>query len=91
MRYLAVILILCLVSCTQKKKEIPPVEFFYNIKVERLKAQKIQDCKDDAIEKAEKFVDSLIDKWIKDQSTNEVDFPMKPKRPTAPGKIIMEK
>ena len=88
MRYLAIILFLSLSSCSSKKKEIPPVSFFYDGKVEDLKAEKLQECKEDAIENAEKFVDSLIDRWIKDQNNKEIDFPNKPTRPNAPKKIL---
>ena len=88
MRFIIVILSFTVFSCSSKKKEIPPVEFFYDIRVEELRAEKMMDCKYDAIEKAEKFVDSLIDKWIKEQNNQEVDFPIKPPRPSAPDKII---
>ena len=88
MRYLLVILALVCFSCESQKKEIPPVDFFYTAKVEQLKMEKIQECKEDAVEKAEKFVDSLIDKWIKEQNNKEIDFPSKPRRPNAPPKII---
>ena len=88
MRILIVILSITIFSCSSKKKEIPPVEFFYDAKVEELRMEKIAECKEDAIEKAEKFVDSLIDKWIKEQNNQEIDFPIKPPRPNAPEKII---
>lgn len=88
MRFLIIILIFSFFSCSSNKKEIPPVDFFYSAKVEQLKMEKIQECKVDAIEKAEKFVDSLIDKWIKEQNNQDIDFPNKPLRPNAPAKII---
>jgi len=91
MRFFIVILSVTVFSCTSTKKEIPPVEYFYDIKVEELRSEKMMECKEDAIEKAEKFVDSLIDKWIKEQNNKEVDFPIKPPRPSAPDKIIGEK
>lgn len=87
MRYLVVILFLSLVSC-QEKKEILPVDHFYDIQKDELRYKRLEECKGDAIEEAEKFVDALIDKWIKDQSSKSEDFPIKPRRPVAPGKII---
>jgi len=87
MRKFLFILILSTASC-QDKIEIIPVDHFYDIKVERLKYDKLEECKADAIFEAEQFVDQLIDKWIKSQSTKEDDFPLKPRRPNAPQKII---
>jgi len=87
MRIVLFILIITSISC-QKKKEITPVEYFYNIKTERLKYEELEDCKEEAIEEAEKFVDALIDKWIKTQSTSDDKFPLKPNRPRSPEKII---
>jgi len=87
MRILIVILILTFFSC-KKEREITPVEYFYSIKTERLKYEKLEECKADAIEEAEKFVDVLIDKWIKTQSTGDEKFPAKPNRPRSPEKII---
>ena len=67
---------------------MPSVDHYYDIKVEKLKISYQEECRADAIEAAEKHVDAIIDKWIKEQSTNEVDFPLKPRRPVAPKKII---
>lgn len=64
------------------------MDYFYDIKVEILKREKLEECKGDAIEEAEKFVDALIDKWIKEQNSINEDFPIKPIRPSAPEKII---
>ncbi len=75
-------------ACEGSKKEIPPVEFYFDQKKENLKAEEMEECRQDAIEKAEKFVDSLIDRWIKDQNNKEINFPIKPKRPNSPDKII---
>jgi len=90
MRIVLFILIISSISC-QKKKEITPVEYFYSIKAERLKYEKLEECKEEAIEEAEKFVDALIDKWIKTQSTSDEEFPLKPSRPRSPEKIIGKK
>jgi len=87
MRSIFLILILSCISC-KKEKEIVPVEHFYNMKVERLKYEELEECKAEAIEEAEKFVDVLIDKWIKAESQNDNDFPNKPARPRSPEKII---
>lgn len=89
MRIILIISLLTLLSC-EKKKDITPVDYFYDIKVERLKLEKLDECKGDAIEEAEKFVDALIDKWIKEQNNNDEEFPLKPRRPSAPAKIIGE-
>ncbi len=87
MRYLLFILVVTCFSC-KKKKEILPVDHFYQIKVEQMKMEKLDECKGNAIENAEKYVDALIDKWIKEQNNNNDDFPLKPRRPLAPEKII---
>lgn len=87
MRILIAILLITLISC-QEKKEIIPVDHFYDIKVAQLRVEKLDECKGEAIEEAEKFVDALIDKWIKEQNKNGDDFPLKPIRPRAPEKII---
>lgn len=87
MRYTLVILMLVCFSCSEKK-EILPVDYFYQIQVEQMKMDKLDECKDDAIDEAEKFVDALIDKWIKEQNSNDDEFPLKPRRPSAPEKII---
>lgn len=91
MRYLLIISLLLFVFSCKEKKEILPVDHFYDIKKSELLHGRLNECKGDAIEEAEKFVDALIDKWIKEQSDNNDDFPTKPPRPVAPEKIIGNK
>ena len=77
-----------LISCQSKKKEIPSVDHFFQLKVEKARLDRIKECKGNAIVEAEKQVDQLIDRWIKDHVADTINFPRKPARPKSPGHLL---
>ena len=77
-----------LASCESKKEQIPSVDHFFQLKKEQAKIEKIRSCKREAISEAETQVDKLIDRWIKDQGTDTINFPRKPARPKSPDHLI---
>jgi len=61
---------------------------YYNKKVESLRLEKDQDCREKAIIKAETYVDSLVDRWINTDLLDTINFPPKPNKPQAPEPVI---
>ena len=58
-------------------------------KLDKFKNSILDKCKREAIEEAEKFVDSLVSEELKILSGDTMYFPAKPVRPGLPKKIIL--
>ncbi len=84
----SILSIIFFTACESKKQQIPSVDHFFQLKKEQAKLEKIQSCKRDAISEAETQVDKLIDRWIKDQGADTINFPRKPARPRSPEHLI---
>lgn len=89
--YWPLILLLIIVTslgCVEPLDEV-------TIKAERLKKKseeyrlkRINECKQEAAEQAEFYVDSLIASWVGHEVMDTITFPDRPTRPTRPDDII---
>jgi PBP1b-binding outer membrane lipoprotein LpoB len=89
MRILSIILILFFLSACEKK-QVKEISFEDEVKkrFELFLNKEESNCRKDAEAAADKYIDSVIDGWIKKELIDTIDFPQKPTRPKHPGKII---
>lgn len=89
MRILPFILLIFILSSCQKTK-VEEISFEKEIeKRYQLFLKKEENkCRLNAESVADRYVDSLIDKWIKKELIDTINFPSKPNRPDRPDKII---
>lgn len=52
------------------------------------RADKLMDCRQEAIDAAEYYVDSLIDTWVGREVLDTLTFPKQPSKPIKPKGII---
>jgi len=89
MRIIASILILFFLPACEKKQVN---EIFFDEEIKKryavfLKTEE-RKCKLDAESEADRYIDSVIDRWIKKELIDTIDFPLKPLRPDRPDNLI---
>jgi len=89
MRITTVILILFFLPACEKTQV---KEVFFEEEIKKRYAiflkKEERKCKMDAESEADRYIDSVIDRWIKKELIDTIDFPLKPLRPDRPDKLI---
>ncbi len=89
MKFLIVISILICVSCTHGSHDHQTIiDEIYNAKVQDLRQQKLNDCREKQIEKANEKVDSIVHQLLNADLLDTLSFPAKPIKPPTPEHII---
>ena len=86
--FIAISVLFCL-SCTHGSYDHQTIiDEIYNAKVQNLRYQKLNDCKEKQIQKANEKVDSIVHQLLNADLLDTVSFPAKPIKPPTPKHII---
>lgn len=89
MKYLLVSFCVLFFSCQDPlpdKKAL--IKQYYSEKVNKLKVDKLKQCREDILVEVEMKIDSLIDNFINADLLDTLRFPVKPVKPNHPDHII---
>ncbi len=86
--FLIIITITLSTGCVEPLDEITIQTDRINKKTTDYRNKRIKQCKEEATEEAEYYVDSLIASWVGHEVMDTIAFPNRPTRPTRPADII---
>lgn len=93
MKFCALMIVVMLGACTDASVHLsgdsPKIKSAIEARKASLKAEIMENCKLEIIEKAIKYVDSLVAVEIDFQLSDSIVFPPKPIKPASPGPIII--